>query len=127
MGTQLISQESISWQKLAPFLDGPIRVRLSPGAKKSIRESNKILKQILKTERKVYGVNTGFGKLGNVSISVKDLKKLQLNLVRSHSCGIGKPLDLGVTRLMLVLKLMTYAKGYSGVRPKLAQLLIDML
>ena len=41
MGTQLISQESISWQKLAPFLDGPIRVRLSPGAKKSIRESNK--------------------------------------------------------------------------------------
>ena len=45
-------------------------MRLSPSAKKSIRESNKVLKQILKTERKVYGVNTGFGKLGNVSISV---------------------------------------------------------
>ena len=53
MGTQLISQELISWQKLAPFLDGSVRVRLSPGAKKSIRESNKVLKQILKTKRKV--------------------------------------------------------------------------
>ena len=127
MGTQLISQESISWKKLAQFLDGPVRVRLSPGAKKSIRESNKLLKQILKTKRKVYGVNTGFGKLSSVSISVKDLKQLQLNLIRSHSCGIGKPLDLGVTRLMLVLKLMTYAKGYSGIRPEVTQLLVGML
>jgi len=127
MGTHLISQESISWQKLAPFLDGPVRVRLSPGAKKSIRESNKVLKQILKTKRKVYGVNTGFGKLSSVSISVKDLKQLQLNLIRSHCCGIGKPLDLGVTRLTLVLKLMTYAKGYSGIRPDVTQLLVGML
>jgi len=127
MGTLLISKDSLTWRDLAPLLDGPARVSLAPEAKKAIRDSHKVLNQILKSGQQVYGVNTGFGQLSTVSISPDDLKQLQLNLIRSHACGVGKPLDSGVTRITMVLKLLTWAKGYSGIRPQLAQLLVGML
>ncbi|MBC8345963.1 MAG: histidine ammonia-lyase [Candidatus Marinimicrobia bacterium] len=127
MGTVLISNKSIDWEQLAPMLDGPTRARLSPEAKKSIRKSHKTLRILLDKDQQIYGVNTGFGQLSTVSISPEDRRKLQLNLVRSHACGVGKPLDLGVTRITMMLKLMTWAKGYSGIRLKLAQLIVDML
>ena len=127
MGRLLISKHSMGWRDLAPLLEGPIRISLSPEAKIVIRNSHKVLKEILNSGQQVYGVNTGFGKLSTVSISPVDLKQLQLNLVRSHACGVGKPFALGVIRITMVLKLMTWAKGYSGVRPKLVQLLVGML
>ncbi|HCI16700.1 MAG TPA: histidine ammonia-lyase, partial [Candidatus Marinimicrobia bacterium] len=92
-----------------------------------IRKSHKTLRSLLDKGQQIYGVNTGFGQLSTVSITPDDRRKLQLNLVRSHACGVGKPLDLGVTRLTMILKLMTWAKGYSGIRLELAQLLVDML
>ena len=113
----LISTSSIGWNKLSPLLNSPCRIRLSAQASSAIKKSNNLLRKILKSDIKVYGVNTGFGKLSNVSIGSSELKELQLNLVRSHACGVGKSLDLGVTRVTMVLKLMTCAKGYSGNRP----------
>ena len=74
----------------------------------------------------VYGVNTGFGKLSSVSIQKSDIKQLQLNLVRSHASGLGKPFDNGIVRVIMVLKILTWAKGFSGVRPKLVQHMIGM-
>ena len=127
MGRLLISTNLIHWKELSPLLSSKCRISLSTDAKTSIKKSNLILKKILQSNKKVYGVNTGFGKLSNVSISSDDIKDLQLNLVRSHACGVGKTLDLGVTRVTIALKLMTWAKGYSGVRPVLAKLLVDML
>ena len=127
MGTVLISNKSIQWGQLAPMLDGPARIRLSPEAKQSIRKSHKVLRSLLDKNQQIYGVNTGFGQLSTVPISQEDRRKLQLNLVRSHACGVGKPLDLGVTRITMILKLMTWAKGYSGVRLALVQLMADML
>ena len=64
----------------------------------------------------VYGVNTGFGKLANQRIGAADLDTLQLNLIRSHSVGVGEPLAPAVVRLMLALKAASLARGYSGVR-----------
>jgi histidine ammonia-lyase len=66
----------------------------------------------------VYGVNTGFGKLASTRISEADLATLQLNLIRSHSVGVGEPLAPAVVRLMLALKAASLARGYSGVRPE---------
>ena len=65
----------------------------------------------------VYGVNTGFGKLASTRIGMADLARLQLNLIRSHSVGVGEPLGASVLRLMLALKAASLARGYSGVRP----------
>lgn len=127
MGVLSISRDFIPWQLLGPLLDAPQRIRLSPISKKSIRTSHNLLLRILGENRIIYGVTTGFGKLSQVSISDPDRRTLQLNLVRSHACGVGDPLDLGITRLVMVLKIMTFAKGYSGISLQLVQLMVDML
>jgi histidine ammonia-lyase len=71
----------------------------------------------------VYGVNTGFGKLANQRISKSQLETLQLNLIRSHSVGVGEPLAPEIMRLMMALKAASLARGYSGVR----QVVVDTL
>ncbi len=127
MGTLSISNSFLHTSDLKSFLDSPGKVRLSPEARKRISKSHKHLKALLAGGRKIYGVNTGFGKLSNVSIPEDDQKKLQLNLVRSHSAGVGKPFDHGITRLTMILKLMTLSQGYSGVRIKVADQLVDFI
>ena len=72
----------------------------------------------------VYGVNTGFGKLANQRISAEQLDTLQLNLIRSHSVGVGEPLTPEVVRLMLALKAASLARGHSGVREEVVDTLI---
>ncbi|WP_050527722.1 histidine ammonia-lyase [Pseudorhodobacter aquimaris] len=64
----------------------------------------------------VYGVNTGFGKLASVKIAPEDTATLQRNLILSHCCGVGEPLDEATTRLMMALKLLSLGRGASGVR-----------
>ncbi len=75
----------------------------------------------------VYGVNTGFGKMASVRISRDQIRQLQVNLVRSHACGVGAPLTEHETRAMLVLRANAIAKGLSGVRPIVAETLCAML
>jgi len=116
MATLSISNRSFTFADFGPLLEHPQRVSLSPSARTSIRNSNKTLGIILASQKPVYGVNTGFGKLSDISIPPEEQNQLQLNLVRSHAAGVGKPFDLGVTRIAMVLKILTMAKGYSGVR-----------
>jgi histidine ammonia-lyase len=73
----------------------------------------------------VYGVNTGFGKLASTRIAKDQLTALQLNLIRSHSVGVGLPMALPVVRLMLVTKAASLARGYSGVRREVVQSLLS--
>ena len=81
----------------------------------------------MKTGRPIYGVNTGFGNLSNIPICEDDLEKLQVNLVRSHASGIGRPLSLGIVRTIIFLKLLTFSKGYSGVSLNLVKTMIQLL
>jgi len=75
----------------------------------------------------VYGVNTGFGKLASVKIAPEDTETLQKNLILSHCCGVGDPMPEDVTRLMMVLKLLSLGRGASGVRPEVVALIEGML
>ncbi|MCK4903539.1 MAG: histidine ammonia-lyase [Candidatus Marinimicrobia bacterium] len=109
------------------FLKHPVRVKLSPQVKKSIKDSHKNFMELQKKNVKIYGVNTGFGKLSQVSIDIKDQKQLQLNLIRSHAAGIGRPIDFGLVRIIMFLKLLTYAKGVSGIRKAVADQLVEFL
>ena len=127
MSTLTISNGSVTWKSLTPLLRKSHRIIISRQAKSSILSSNKTLKILLMSNKKIYGVNTGFGNLSTVSIEDKDIKQLQLNLVRSHACGVGKPFGLGLTRIIMCLKLITWAKGYSGITFKLVNLLKEML
>jgi histidine ammonia-lyase len=90
---------------------------MDPQALPGIQASAAVVRRAAEGSAAVYGVNTGFGKLASTRISEADLATLQLNLIRSHSVGVGEPLAAPVVRLMLALKAASLARGYSGVRP----------
>src|SRR5438105_15065953 len=80
----------------------------------------------MSTGATIYGVNTGFGKLANQRINPDDVLALQENLLRSHAVGMGPLLSIGVSRLVLALRIQALAKGYSGVTPALLEILLEM-
>ncbi|HLY40533.1 MAG TPA: histidine ammonia-lyase [Terracidiphilus sp.] len=103
------------------------RAELAPAARTRVAKSRALIEQILAEGETVYGVNTGFGKLSDVRIPQEKLAELQFNLVRSHAGGVGNPLSEAEARAMLLLRANVLAKGFSGVRPELVDLLIGML
>src|SRR5713101_4794735 len=119
--------EQISLVQLAAVAVGGEAVRLSPVARPRILTSRKLIEQIVDRDEVVYGVNTGFGKLSDVRIAQDDLRQLQLNLVRSHACGIGEPLSEPEVRAMMLLRANVLALGFSGIRGEVIKLLCDML
>jgi histidine ammonia-lyase len=102
-------------------------VALDPAALPRIRESRAVVDGLLARGETAYGVNTGFGKLSDVRIEPGEVQALQRNLVRSHACGIGEPLPEAEVRAMLLLRANVLAKGFSGVRPELLELLLALL
>jgi histidine ammonia-lyase len=104
-----------------------VRLELSPAARERMNASRAAVARFLRDGHTVYGINTGFGKLADVRIGHSDLQQLQLNLVRSHACGIGDALAPEETRAMMLLRANVLAKGLSGARPVVAETLIAML
>jgi histidine ammonia-lyase len=102
-------------------------VALAPSAKKRIEESRRVVERIISENRTVYGINTGFGKLSDIRIDPLQIGELQLNLVRSHSCGLGNPLSIEEARAMLLLRANVLALGYSGCRAIVVETLVQML
>ena len=102
-------------------------VSIAQAALTRVSEGRDLIEEILAAGETVYGVNTGFGKLSDVRIPSEKLAELQINLVRSHAGGVGQPLSEPESRAMLLLRANVLAKGYSGVRPALLELLVAML
>ena len=102
-------------------------VTLAPGWRQPVEAGARVIAHIVAQGEPVYGVNTGFGKLANVSIDAADLGVLQHNLVLSHACGVGEPLPIAVVRLMMALKVAALARGASGVSCETVQHLLDCL
>jgi histidine ammonia-lyase len=100
---------------------------LAPAASDRMKASRAVVERLVESNVAVYGVNTGFGKMASVRISRQQIGELQLNLVRSHSSGMGSPLTEFETRAMLLLRANAIAKGFSGVRPIVAETLCAML
>ncbi len=100
---------------------------LSPDAVERMRVSRAAVQTVLAREAPIYGVNTGFGRLSDYLIPPAQLQSLQRNLVRSHACGIGEPLSPGETRALLLLRANTLGLGFSGARPEIAALILQML
>lgn len=98
---------------------------LTKEAEEAVRRSRSMLERILKENKVVYGVNTGFGKFATTLISGENLIDLQYNLIRSHSAGVGNPLSPKRTRMLLALRINVLAKGYSGISLETLQQLID--
>jgi histidine ammonia-lyase len=103
------------------------QVTLSAAAITRMNASRAVVERVVAANETAYGINTGFGKLASVRISSEQVRQLQLNLVRSHACGIGTPLHEAETRAMILLRANALAKGFSGVRPLVVETLCAML
>jgi len=119
--------QRLSLAKVSAVARGAEHVSLAEAARARIEASRRVIEQIIAENRTVYGVNTGFGKLSDVRIDPSQIRALQLNLVRSHSCGLGDPLSIEEARAMLLLRANVLALGYSGCRPIVVETLIEML
>lgn len=102
-------------------------VSLSAEARGRMEASRRFVEQIIARGEVVYGINTGFGALSEVTIPSDELRELQINLVRSHACGVADPLPERVSRAMLLHRANVLAKGFSGCRPLVVETLIAML
>src|ERR1044071_3492468 len=122
-----LTGEQISLVQLAAVALEGEAVAISPSTRSRIAASRKVIEQIVARDAVVYGVNTGFGKLSDVRIPQGELRQLQLNLVRSHACGIGNPLSAAEVRAMMILRANVLALGFSGIRFEVIDLLCEML
>jgi histidine ammonia-lyase len=102
-------------------------VSVSPAAAERMNASRAVVDKLLADQKTAYGINTGFGKLASVHISPEQVRQLQVNLVHSHAAGVGAPLSESETRAMMLLRANALAKGFSGVRPLIVEMLCKML
>src|SRR5210317_226386 len=127
MQTVFIGTAPISYEDYHKISLGSVRLELSKEAVQRISASRAFLEdKTARSEHPIYGVNTGFGSLCNIEIDDADLGQLQTNLVRSHACGMGEYVCPQVIRLMIALKLKSFAVGVSGIRLEVCQSLVDL-
>jgi histidine ammonia-lyase len=103
------------------------RVEIAAERVASVRAGRAFVERISAEDRTVYGVTTGFGHLSSVKIAPDQLAELQHNLLRSHASGVGEPFDVSATRAVMLLLLNSLARGHSGVRLEVIELLAGML
>ena len=126
MTTVILKPGLLGLDDLLAIHRGGVQLQLDPAAAPVIAASAAVVQRAAEGDAPVYGVNTGFGKLANQRISESDLALLQLNLIRSHSVGVGEPLQPAVVRLMLAMKAASLARGASGVRPVVIESLLGV-
>jgi len=95
-----LAGQPLSLSEIAAVAFGDGSVAVAPSSRERIQASRRVVEKIIAENGVVYGVSTGFGKLADVQIPSGELRQLQLNLVRSHACGIGKPLSIPEVRAM---------------------------
>lgn len=104
--------------------DMGVRLNLSETAWAQLKRARDVVEKILDERQTVYGINTGFGSFSNVVVSEDQLSLLQENLIRSHAAGVGEPLSVPRTRMLLALRINVLAKGHSGIRPETVKALL---
>jgi histidine ammonia-lyase len=119
--------QPITLEEIAGVAAGGARVALAAAGCERMCASRRVVEAVIRRGETAYGINTGFGKLAEVRIPLDELAALQRNLVRSHACGIGEPLPEPEVRAMLLLRANVLAKGHSGARVPVAELLVGML
>jgi histidine ammonia-lyase len=102
-------------------------VNAAPNSMDAVKKSREAVERIVAEQNIVYGINTGFGKFSDVRIGEAYVRDLQLNLIRSHACGVGEPFPEMVSKAMLLLRANALLKGFSGVRPLVIKMLLELL
>lgn len=122
-GEDLTLEEVVRGARGSPGLS----FALAPAALASMGRSRDFVESLLRGSQQIYGVTTGFGRLAEVVIPPEQRADLQKNLIRSHSAGVGRPLDREAVRAIMILRANALARGHSGVRPVVVSRLLDYL
>ncbi|PYL72076.1 MAG: histidine ammonia-lyase [Verrucomicrobia bacterium] len=122
-----LNGQTLTLTEIATMVFGEAPVKVSSSARPRVLASRKVIEDIVGRDDIVYGVSTGFGKLSDVRIPHDALAELQLNLVRSHACGIGNPLSEPEVRAMMLLRANVLALGFSGIRLEIIDTLCELL
>ncbi len=123
----LLDGASLTIAQAAAVARGQAEARISPHAIEAMRRSREVVERLAAGDMPVYAVNTGVGLLADVRVPASDLETLQRNVVRSHSAGVGEPLGIAETRAMMLIRANVLARGFSGIRPLVAERLCDLL
>ena len=123
----VIDGRSLDLEDVEAVARAGVRVSLAEEARQRVAASRAVVDEILSSGAVVYGVNTGFGKLAELRVPADQLRRLQLNLLRSHACGVGEPFPERVVRAMLLLRANVLASGYAGCRPVVIERLLELL
>ena len=125
MTNYIIDAKNISLSEIFEIVENKKKISLSSLVISNINKSREFLEKRIKSSKKpMYGINTGFGDLHNVEINNTDLNELQSNLIRSHACGTGTKVESGIVKMMMLLKIISLSKGYSGIKLKTVERLI---
>ena len=122
-----LNGQTLTLTEIATVAFGEAPVKVSSSARPRVNASRRVVEDIVARDDIVYGVSTGFGKLSDVRIPHDALAELQLNLVRSHACGIGNPLSEPEVRAMMLLRANVLALGFSGIRLEIIDTLCELL
>ena len=123
----LIDGNSLGLEQFIEVTRNKQKVKLTEEAVIKVNKSRELVERYVRDNKVEYGITTGFGKFSDVTISREKTKELQRNLIVSHSCGIGNPLNEEIVRGIMLLRVNALAKGYSGIRVSTLKILIDML
>lgn len=129
MSELVITAKSLTYEEVKHFYSNysDIKVRLDTELHDGIEASVSQVAKVLEEDRVVYGINTGFGLLASKKISSDDLRKLQKSLVLSHATGVGDELSNAEVALIILLKIQSLSRGYSGIRLKVIERLVELL
>lgn len=122
-----ITPGKMTLRQLRVVLRDKVKIRLDPDCKDAVRKSVKTVEDVISSGRVIYGINTGFGLLANTVIPTEELEHLQRSIVLSHAAGVGDFMDESTTRLLMVLKINSLARGFSGIRMEVIDALVKLV
>ena len=125
--TVILDGRSLSFDDIIKVIRGGVKVKLSESAVMAVKRAASIVDEWSKSDDAVYGITTGFGKLASIKISPQDRQKLQENLLLSHACGVGEAYSEEITRAIMLLRINTLSRGFSGISLNTLQGLINLL
>lgn len=112
----ILDGESLTLDQAVLALRPDASVKIHPRCKEKVNKARAVVESAVRQKKVVYGITTGFGALSNVVISKTKCRQLQINVLRSHSAGVGEPLADEIVRLTILFMINSKAKGYSGLR-----------
>jgi histidine ammonia-lyase len=123
----VVDGDSLTLENVRAVASQRARVELNGESLERLKESRQRVETVIAEGRVVYGLTTGFGKFKDVYVPPEEARALQRNFLLSHAAGVGKPFDAETLRALILLRANALAKGYSGIRPVVVKLLLDLL